>query len=149
MINSCWLAAHCCETRDYHGALNGVSKLCDVLTRRPVSTLGSKMILEPSMRPFSSRVPSLSCLRTPNNLSIIVSKDADASSYRRNLFPRYLCLTIDAWRRTPPRSPLAMQKAYPVLGHFQFLGHELLEVLHCVFIVQTDGEIATRRRLYI
>lgn len=49
-----------------------VSTQGDVLTSRPVSTLGSSMTREPSSKPFSSKVPSWSCLPTQYNLSTTV-----------------------------------------------------------------------------
>lgn len=48
-----------------HLTKSNIRKLCTkILTRRPVSTFGSKIILDPSMMPFSfSDVPSCNSLR--------------------------------------------------------------------------------------
>lgn len=116
------------------------------LTSKPVSTLGRRITRDPSSRPFSSKVPSLSCLRTQNSISIRESNNTDASSYRHI---SVICLTIEAWRLDLKRSPIAMQQAYSIFRHLKFLRNQLLEVFHCIFRVQTDGEITTRGSLYI
>lgn len=42
-------------------------------------------------------------------------------------------------------SPFTMEQTYPVLGHSKLLGHNFLEVLHCVVRLDGLGEVSPRR----